>query len=179
MRISILIILLFITCMPKIHAYKNNAVAVDTPTVAMDFGFNMLLVGYDSTLQEKIVSFAKKQIGAPYRYCSMTPNGGFDCSGFVNYVFNHFNIWVPRSSVGFTNMGKEIPLNKAQPGDLILFTGTNPHKHIVGHIGIITTNTNGEINFIQSTSGIAYGVVISLLDKNYMRRFVKIIRIFE
>ena len=51
----------------------------------------------DSSLPQKIVAFAKTLIGVPYKYCSMTHSGGFDCSGFVNYVFNHFIIVVPRS----------------------------------------------------------------------------------
>jgi len=130
----------------------------------------------DTGLQARIVAYAKTQMGAPYKYCSMTPDGGFDCSGFVNYVFNHFSIPVPRASVDFTNIGLEIPLLETEPGDLILFTGTNPRRRVVGHIGIIISNKGGDISFIQSTSGIAYGVVISSLDKNYMARFVKIIR---
>jgi cell wall-associated NlpC family hydrolase len=133
----------------------------------------------DSSLPQKIVAFAKTLIGVPYKYCSMTPGGGFDCSGFVNYVFNHFSIAVPRSSVDFTNAGEEVELNNAQAGDLILFTGTNPHSSVVGHIGIVTANEHGDISFIQSTSGAAYGVVVSKLDESYKLRFVKVIRIVK
>jgi cell wall-associated NlpC family hydrolase len=133
----------------------------------------------DSDLQQRIIAYAKTQIGVPYKYCAMTPSGGFDCSGFVNYVFNHFSIPVPRASVDFTNIGLDIPLLLSQPGDLILFTGTNPHRRVVGHLGIIIANRNGEISFIQSTSGFAYGVVISELDKSYRSRFVKVIRILK
>lgn len=133
----------------------------------------------DSSLPERIVAFAKTQVGVPYKYCSMDPDGGFDCSGFVNYVFNHFNIKVPRSSIDFTNVGESVALSDAMPGDLVLFTGTNPHKKVVGHIGIVTANDHGDITFIQSTSGAAYGVVISPLDKGYMERFVKVVRIVK
>ena len=109
----------------------------------------------------------------------MSPEGGFDCSGFVNYVFSHFNIKVPRSSADFTNEGEEIDLSKSMPGDIILFTGTNPRVRVVGHVGIITSNYNGAVSFIQSTSGEAYGVVISPLDANYQERFIKVIRILK
>ncbi|WP_432712696.1 C40 family peptidase, partial [Pedobacter sp.] len=45
-----------------------------------------------------LISFAKTLIGIPYHYASSNPQKGFDCSGFVNYVFNNFGVKVPRSS---------------------------------------------------------------------------------
>jgi len=74
---------------------------------------------------QQVVDFSKTLIGTPYRYASTDPKVGFDCSGFITYVFNHFNIIVPRSSIDFTNVGKEISTDAAKPGDLILFTGTD------------------------------------------------------
>lgn len=67
---------------------------------------------------------------------------------------------------------------KAKAGSLILFTGTDPGKRIVGHIGIITNTLNGEVEFIHSSSGKAKGVTISDLSGYYETRLVKIIRIF-
>ena len=83
----------------------------------------------------EVVEFAKILLGIPYKYASSNPFRGFDCSGFITYVFNHFYIEVPRSSVDFTNTGKEIELRNAKQGDLILFTGTVPSIRIVGHMG--------------------------------------------
>ena len=134
---------------------------------------------HDSAIGDRIVAFAVTQLDAPYRYCSMDPTNGFDCSGFINYVFNHFHISVPRPSVEFTNLGTTIKLDKARPGDLILFTGTNPRKRVVGHIGIIYSNIDGEIRFIHSSSGEANGVTITPLNNLYLARFVKAIRILE
>jgi cell wall-associated NlpC family hydrolase len=124
------------------------------------------------------VEFAKTLVGTPYLYGSANPNNGLDCSGFVNCVSNHFGIKVPRSSVEFTNIGTTIATNNAKPGDLILFTGTDPGKHIVGHIGIITDNLNGQVQFIHSSSGKEKGVIISELSDYYKSRLVKVIRIF-
>ena len=92
-------------------------------------------------------------------------------------MFNHFNIAVPRSSIDFTNVGKEIDLQTAKEGDLILFTGTVDSIRLVGHMGIITENTD-TLKFIHSTSGKANGVTISPLNKHYKLRFVKVIRVF-
>lgn len=124
-----------------------------------------------------IVEFAKTQIGVPYKYASTDPAQGFDCSGFITYVFRHFNIAVPRSSIEFTNVGTEVPVAEAKSGDLILFTGTDSASTVVGHMGIVTENTDS-LRFIHSTSGRQYGVTITALGSYYQRRFVKVIRIF-
>jgi len=127
---------------------------------------------------EQLTRFAETLMGVPYLYGSTDPDKGFDCSGFITYVFNHFGISVPRSSIDFTNVGKEIPVEKAKRGDLILFTGTDSTEQFVGHMGIIVSTGDG-IRFIHSTSGKAYGVTVTPLNKYYQGRFVKTIRIFK
>lgn len=125
-----------------------------------------------------LMAFAEQQIGVPYQYASIDPNVGFDCSGFITYVFNHFRIAVPRSSIDFTNVGKAIPVESAKRGDIVLFTGTDSTEKFVGHMGLITENKDGQLKFIHSTSGKAYGVTITPLNDYYRSRFVKTIRIF-
>jgi len=126
---------------------------------------------------DSLIEFAKSLIGTPYKYASSNPSEGFDCSGFINYVFNHFNIPVPRSSRDFRNVGKEIALKNAKPGDLILFTGTDSTEREIGHIGLVISNKDG-ISFIHSSSGKADGVVITKLNDYYLGRFVKVERVF-
>lgn len=126
-----------------------------------------------------LVNYAKTLIGVPYLYASSDPQKGFDCSGFITYVFNHFNIAVPRSSVDFTNVKHEVPLEQSASGDLILFTGTDSTIRTVGHMGIITENNPGKVQFIHSTSGKQYGVTITPLERYYMGRFIKVIRVFN
>jgi cell wall-associated NlpC family hydrolase len=124
-----------------------------------------------------LVAYAKTLIGTPYLYASTDPAKGFDCSGFITYVFNHFNIKVPRSSIDFTDVNDEVSLEQARPGDLVLFTGTDPASREVGHMGIIISN-GVPASFIHSTSGKQYGVTITPLNEYYMKRFVKVIRVF-
>lgn len=156
----------------KVIPYDTTAIQAPEPIQRKSFVMPVKV----APLQ--MVTFAKTLIGVPYKYASTDPSYGFDCSGFITYVFNHFGITVPRSSVDFTDFGKEIPLKDAKPGDLILFTGTESTKQIVGHMGIVTENINADLQFIHSTSGKAYGVTITRLDGYYVRRFVKVIRIF-
>jgi len=134
-------------------------------------------INTDSTQGERMVAFAKTLIGKPYVYGCKAPATGFDCSGFINYVFDHFNIAVPRSSVDFTNAGTTMPLAQARAGDLILFTGTNPSIRTVGHIGMIVTNDGSGTTFIHASSGKEMAVTITPLNERYKVRFVKVVRI--
>jgi len=127
----------------------------------------------------ELVDFAETLEGIPYKYGSTNPKIGFDCSGFISYVFNHFGISVPRSSIGFTHLEKEIKLREAKRGDIILFTGTDSTKRVVGHMGIISSDKGQNHEFIHSTSGKAYSVTKTPLNRYYQGRFVKVIRIFK
>jgi lipoprotein Spr len=130
------------------------------------------------TKPAELVAFARSLEGTPYEYGSADPDLGFDCSGFVTYVFNHFGIRVPRPSADFTFVNREIDITQAKPGDLILFTGTEPMPKIVGHLGIIRSNNARTIIFIHSTSGDACGIVESAFDSYYQHRYIKTLRVF-
>lgn len=125
-----------------------------------------------------LIAFAQTLKGTPYKYACSDPKKGFDCSGFVQYVFQHFNIQVPRSSVAFTNVGKTVELKNAMPGDLLLFTGTNKKVRRVGHVGIVV-HASDTIKFIHSSSGKAWGVTETTLGPHYKARFIKVIRLLE
>jgi len=131
------------------------------------------------TRADELVDFAETLVGIPYKYGSINPQIGFDCSGFISYVFNHFGISVPRSSIGFTHLEKEIKLREAKRGDIILFTGTDSTRRVVGHMGIITSDKGQNHEIIHSTSGKDYSVTKTPLNRYYQGRFVKVIRIFK
>ena len=130
------------------------------------------------TIARQFVDYAKTLIGTPYLWGSVNPKVGVDCSGFVNYVSRHFGIPVPRTAAQFAKLGSEVDAADAKTGDLILFSGKNVKKKIVGHMGIVTENPDGHLSFIHSSSGHKRGVHISELQGYYKNRLVKIIRIF-
>lgn len=131
-----------------------------------------------TTTPDELLYFACSLSGVPYKYGSTDPAEGFDCSGFVTYVFNHFNIMVPRTSVDFTPVDHPIELRDAKAGDLILFTGTDSTIRVVGHMGIISSGPTEPLKFIHSTSGKNKGVVETPLNAYYQGRYVKTIRVF-
>ena len=144
-----------------------------------DYSLETQFINTGKTTSDQLVDYAETLKGVPYLYGSLDPKQGFDCSGFITYVFNHFGIEVPRSSKDFTSVERQINLNQAKRGDIVLFTGTDSTKRIVGHMGIITGLNSEGHQFIHSTSGRAYGVTITPLNKYYQGRFVKAIRIFR
>lgn len=126
---------------------------------------------------DQIMGFAKKLIGIPYRYATSNPNVGFDCSGFVSYVFKNFGFKVPRSSSEFVTAGTPVKLENAKVGDVLIFTGSNPKIRRIGHVGIIYSIDGDEIQFIHASSGKANGVTITTLNTYYKSRFIKAVSI--
>jgi cell wall-associated NlpC family hydrolase len=133
------------------------------------------LIESDVYLGDKIVNFGMGLLGTPYVTAGSSKKG-FDCSGFVYFVFNHFKIQVPRSSSEFKNFGKEIPISSVKKGDILLFL--SPTRNVIGHIGIVTNPNGMESDFIHSSSGREMKVIVTSLKKpGYTRRFVKAIRV--
>lgn len=109
-----------------------------------------------------IVSYAKNFLGVKYVYGGMSPEG-FDCSGFVKYVFDHFNINIDRVSTDQATQGVEVNRADLRPGDLVFFDTNGGHNR-VNHAGIYI----GEGYFIQASSGSSTGkVVISNLASGF------------
>ena len=76
---------------------------------------------------DTLLGLAKSLIGVPYCYGGSSPEG-FDCSGFVNYVYAQFGFDLPRSTSGLAQIGIEVSVDSCQKGDIILFAGRNKSK---------------------------------------------------
>jgi len=142
--------------------------------------FTSVLFAQNNISADSLLTFAKKQMGTRYKYGSINPKKGFDCSGFVYYVFGHFNIKVPRASMDYENAGKLVSADSCKAGDVIVFTGTNIKNRVPGHVGIVVCNNEKELNFIHSSSGHkGVGVIITNFRESpyYQSRFIKIVRL--
>ena len=109
------------------------------------------------TSGSSIVATAKKYIGVPYLWGGVTP-GGFDCSGFVQYVYRLHGIQLPRTSSQQYQTGKSVSKANLQPGDLVFFATSFGS---VNHLGIYIGNNQ----FIHS--GSSTGVTITSLSNSY------------
>lgn len=131
-------------------------------------------------IKDSLIYFCKLQLGSKYNFATCTPQSGFDCSGFVYYVFQHFKVSVPRSSTDFINFGEIVSLDSCKTGDVIVFTGTDFTKGTPGHVGIILNEKGKAVSFIHSSSDKRTpGVKISNFNDspNYKKRFLKITRV--
>jgi len=167
-----------VDCAPAKPFVDSMHVQTPAPPIK-DSGAGSTVITTGNTRPEQLVGFATTLIGTPYVYGSSDPLKGFDCSGFINYIFNHFNISVPRSSIDFTHVGTTVPVEQAKTGDLILFTGTDPMETNIGHMGLVISNDTSGLQFIHATSGKAMAVAITPLNDQYKKRFVRISRIFH
>lgn len=91
-----------------------------------------------------VVDFAKQYIGNPYVWGGTSLTNGADCSGFVQSIFRHFGISLPRTSAQQRTAGVSIPYVEAKPGDIICYSG---------HVGIYAGNDE-IVNALNSKKGI-------------------------
>jgi probable lipoprotein NlpC len=113
----------------------------------------------------RLLAAAGKYERTPYRYGGMDRRG-LDCSGFVSLsFFDALGISVPRNAESLYSWVEKIPIDNAQPGDLVFFRTTGGSR--ISHVGILT----GEGRFIHSaSSGPKTGVIYSRLDEKYWAR---------
>lgn len=147
----------------------------------------------------KLIKAARSFLGAPYQYGAYLSDNtreipsGFDCSSFSQYIFWQAGVELPRSSIlqAASELGKEIPINRIEPGDVLFFEGTKGHywhskfkgkKVYIGHLAIYT----GHGNIIHAANNkelnpILEGVVehsLDILPKTYydvvmVKRFIE------
>ena len=126
----------------------------------------------------QLVTYAAKFSGTPYKYGSTDPGKGFDCSGFVTYVFKHFHISVPRTTADFAPVDSSIRIKNAKLGDILIFTGSDSTTHVAGHMGIISSLPGEPLRFLHASSGKKPFVVESGFTGYYQHRYLKTIRLF-
>ncbi|MFH0894131.1 MAG: LysM peptidoglycan-binding domain-containing protein [Bacteroidota bacterium] len=100
---------------------------------------------------DSLVAFAKEFIGLRYKWGGTTP-AGFDCAGFVMYVFRHFNYNMPRVPGSQMVLGVDVPMSEARKGDVIFFKGSRTRVKKPGHVGIVVSEQGQPLEFIHSSS---------------------------
>ncbi|MEP6804210.1 MAG: C40 family peptidase [Flavobacterium sp.] len=129
--------------------------------------------------RNSLVVYAKQYLGTPYLYAGSDPKKGFDCSGFVSYVFKNFGKDLPRSSGSYKNLGTALQPEDFKVGDILVFYGYQD-KSIIGHLGIICEANGMKSKFIHASSGKVSSVTITSLDtEHYTKRFYKCIDVLS
>ncbi|MBP2642197.1 MAG: spore cortex-lytic enzyme [Firmicutes bacterium] len=114
--------------------------------------------GEDSRTTAQVVSYAKQYLGRPYVWAGRSPSG-FDCSGFVSYIFEHFGIHLPRMADEQFNVGVPVLRQNIRAGDVVFFT---TYEEGASHVGIYV----GGGYFIHASSA-AGEVTLTPINKTY------------
>ena len=117
-----------------------------------------------SAMSNEVLMRAIGLVGTPYRYGGNTPDGGFDCSGLVGFVFlDAAGLRLPRSTRELIEIDAPgIEHDNLQPGDLVFF---NPGGGKTSHIGIYV----GEGRFVHAPSS-GGTVRLDVLESDYWKR---------
>ena len=119
---------------------------------------------WSATAQEIILS-ALSQTGVKYSYGGNSPEGGFDCSGFVRYVFQQAaNLTLPHGARAISQLGQTVTQRELKPGDLVFF---NTVRSTFSHVGIYIGNNR----FIHSPSAGSAISVTDMGDSYWAKRF--------
>jgi len=125
-----------------------------------------------SSKGSKVVSTARSLIGTPYKWGGRSPRTGFDCSGFVGYVYNRFGVELPRTSSDMRSVGRSVDSANLRPGDIVIYNISKKGKSL--HVGIATGNGT----FVHAPSS-GKGVCESSMSLDYWRdRFIGARRVF-
>ena len=137
-----------------VPAYLPKAIAETPPTPAAT---NAKQNGVD------LLAYATGLLGVHYRLGGSSPRNGFDCSGFVQYVYRQGGIELPHNSRAMARSLPAIASPEKQPGDLVFFRiGGRAHSHVGIYLG--------ENQFVHATSHRTNSVMISRLDDAYWRK---------
>ena len=110
-----------------------------------------------NSIARRIIAESMQYIGVPYYFGGTTP-AGFDCSGYVRYVFANAGIYLPRTADAQYDYGYPISSAEMVPGDLVFFS---TYEYGPSHVGIYLGNGK----FINASS--SRGVVIDSLHSSY------------
>ena len=95
---------------------------------------------------QAVIDYACQFVGNPYVWGGTSLTNGADCSGFVQSVYAHFGVSLPRTTYDMVNSGYAVSYEEAQPGDLILYGDA-------GHVGLYMGDGN-IVNALNAEKGI-------------------------
>ncbi len=143
-----------------IYSVDDDVTVIDVNGSGRNSSNNALFTN-EQVLLDSVINFSNKYIGTPYKYGGATP-GGFDCSGFVQYLFSSFGIAIPRMPADMAAISDKVDYKNIRPGDLVYFKGSNVNSQDIGHVALVVSRNGDCIKMIHATSK---GVMINDIEQ--------------
>jgi cell wall-associated NlpC family hydrolase len=100
-----------------------------------------------------VVGIAMRYLGIPYRWGGASPSTGFDCSGFIMYVYAQVGVSLPHNAAMQYGYGSPVSRANLQPGDLVFFNSLGHNGIYVGNNSFIHSPHTGDVVKISSMTG--------------------------
>ncbi|MDQ3995087.1 MAG: NlpC/P60 family protein [Actinomycetota bacterium] len=100
-----------------------------------------------------VVGIAMRYLGIPYKWGGSSPSTGFDCSGFVMYVYAQVGVSLPHNAAMQYGYGSPVSRSQLQPGDLVFFNGLGHNGIYIGGNQFIHSPHTGDVVKISSITG--------------------------
>lgn len=115
-----------------------------------------------------VVSYALQFRGNPYVYGGTSLTNGADCSGFVQSIYKHFGVSLPRTASAQASAGRYVSWGDLQPGDLVFYSGNGGQSvtHVAIYIG------NSQIIHASTPSGGIKTSSVNIMTKMTARRVI-------
>ena len=172
MKLLAPILLIFISF--SLSAQVDSTKIVKQPAVAQAIE----VCDYPQVL-DSVLNYGKTLIGRRYRYGGLSP-AGFDCSGFIKYIFRKYGIKLPHSSREYANVGQIIPkdsIGSVHKGDILVFKGRNSKSKRIGHVAIVLEANENEILMMHSCCDKGVAIENYLISPYYLKRLIGIRRL--
>jgi poly-gamma-glutamate capsule biosynthesis protein CapA/YwtB (metallophosphatase superfamily) len=147
--------MLFLFASPKVFSQMSTASSsLFAPQITPSF--------IDSVIYE-VIDYGKNFLGKPYRY---RPQSGvmFDCSGFLQFIFNSHSLDIPRTSRSIGEFVDKIDIDQVQEGDFLFFKGRNTSVNTIGHLSVVVGCDSSGLKMMHSCRR---GIVIDDFPRSY------------
>jgi peptidoglycan DL-endopeptidase CwlO len=101
----------------------------------------------------RVAAVAQRYLGIPYRWGGESPRTGFDCSGFVMYVFSRVGVALPRVVSAQYRVGKPVKRSQLRPGDIVFFNGLGHDGIYIGGNRFVHSPSSGDVVKISTMTG--------------------------
>jgi cell wall-associated NlpC family hydrolase len=99
---------------------------------------------------ERVVAFAKRQIGVPYRWGGVSRRTGFDCSGLVYAAYRSIGRTIPHSTWGQMALGVPVRFGRLRPGDLVFTNGGGHVDLVVSSRAVVSApHTGARVRYVS------------------------------